>query len=82
MRYTDGMDFSKVFLLFENKAFNPIVYIVYVVVLIGVLWSSFLILYHLIRFGIGARPKIASFIFFIGLSALMLQSIIFYFLLA
>jgi hypothetical protein len=37
------------------------------VVLLVVFWiHTFVILYHLIRFGVGPRPKQVSLIFFIG----------------
>jgi hypothetical protein len=29
-------------------------------------WYAFAIVYHFLRFGIGAKPKIMAFIFFIG----------------
>ncbi len=39
------------------------------------LWYSFCIVYHLIRFGIGTKPKILAFIFFIGSFALFVIAI-------
>lgn len=36
---------------------------------------AFFIIYHLVRFGIGTKPKIIAFIFFIGSAFLFMQLI-------
>ena len=50
-----------------------------IIVVVGVIafWlNAFTILYHLIRFGVGTRPKQASLIFLIGSLVLFLLAII------
>lgn len=53
----------------------------FAVVLIVIYWiHCFVILYHLIRFGVGTRPKQASVLFFIGsvfLFILIILSVVF-----
>lgn len=41
--------------------------------------GGFIILYHLIRFGIGNQPKIAAFVFFSGSVILVLFTAVFFF---
>ena len=40
--------------------------------------GAFLILYHLIRFGIGSQPKAVAFVFFAGSIALVLLTMVAY----
>lgn len=40
--------------------------ILFIIALIIYIWYSFAIIYHLIRFGIGVKPKMIALIFFIG----------------
>ena len=39
---------------------------------------GFVIIYHLIRFGVGIQPKIVAFVFFVGSLILVLPTIVFY----
>mgnify|MGYP001597143917 CR=1 FL=1 len=60
--------FSKINLQSVLGALLFIVYWVYV----------FIIIYHLIRFGIGPQPKLLAFIFFIGSAAFLGLALVFY----
>lgn len=40
--------------------------ILFAIALIVYIWYSFAIIYHLIRFGIGVKPKMIALTFFIG----------------
>jgi len=40
---------------------------------------NFIIIYHLVRFGVGVQPKIFAIIFFLGTIFLFLATIILYF---
>lgn len=50
--------------IFENGFNLPL--IVFLVVLIIYFWYAFCIIYHFIRFGVGAKPKILALCFFLG----------------
>ncbi len=50
------------------------------IVAVVIYWiGAFIILYHLIRFGIGNRPKVVAFVFFAGSIVLLLFTMVFYF---
>jgi len=51
--------------LFFNNS-SGVVLVVFFVILVLYLWYAFSIIYHLIRFGIGTKPKTLALIFFIG----------------
>jgi hypothetical protein len=38
----------------------------FLVILVLYLWYTFAIVYHFVRFGVGIRPKILAFVFFVG----------------
>jgi len=46
--------------------FTLFVVIILFVATIAYLWFTFAIVYHLIRFGIGSRPKMIALVFLIG----------------
>lgn len=46
--------------------FSFAVIIILVIATIAYLWFTFAIVYHLIRFGIGSRPKAIALVFLIG----------------
>jgi hypothetical protein len=47
--------------------FNLNIFFIIPLIILGILfWYSFSIIYHLIRFGVGRKPKIIALIFFIG----------------
>ncbi len=46
--------------------FSLFAVIILVVATIAYLWFTFAIVYHLIRFGIGNRPKIIAIVFLVG----------------
>jgi len=52
----------------------PIIIIAGVLVIFWVL--AFIVLYHLVRFGVGRAPKIAAFVFFVGSLILMVVILI------
>ena len=53
--------------------------LIFLVILLIIYWiGGFIILYHLIRFGVGTRPKIAAFVFFIGSILLIVVAIALY----
>lgn len=55
----------------------PLSYIIFAIVLLAVItyWTTtFIIIYHLTRFGIGTQPKILATIFFFGSAFLSLVS--------
>lgn len=62
------------FLTFESLA-NLIAFAA--IILIIIYWvQTFVILYHLIRFGVGTRPKQAALVFFLGSLTLFLLLIL------
>lgn len=46
--------------------------IIFLIAVVAYWIGAFIILYHLIRFGIGSRPKMIAFIFFIGSVVILL----------
>lgn len=61
-----------IFNFFENISLGSII----AVVIFVVYWiEAFFIIYHLIRFGVGPRPKIFAMIFFIGSAVLFMAFI-------
>jgi RsiW-degrading membrane proteinase PrsW (M82 family) len=46
------------------------------VILAVYLWYAFCVIYHLLRFGIGAKPKLLALIFFIGSFILFLAVLV------
>lgn len=40
--------------------------------------GAFIVLYHLIRFGVGNQPKVTAFVFFAGSAVLMLFAFVYY----
>lgn len=54
----------------------PLVFLIFLLIIYWI--GGFIILYHLIRFGVGTRPKIASFVFFIGSILLIVIAIALY----
>ncbi|MGD0976685.1 MAG: hypothetical protein ABR875_00075 [Minisyncoccia bacterium] len=53
----------------------PFVSIILAIVIFGYWIYAFFIIYHLVRFGIGVRPKIFALIFFFGSMALFMLAI-------
>lgn len=45
---------------------TPFVIIILIVAVVAYLWFTFAIIYHLVRFGIGNRPKIIALVFLAG----------------
>jgi len=39
------------------------------------LWYTFAIIYHLLRFGIGIKPKLLAFVFLVGSFVLFLMTV-------
>jgi len=64
-------------LLFLNNGSN-ISLILFFLILGFYLWYAFSIIYHLIRFGVGVRPKILALTFFIGSFVLFVMVIVAY----
>lgn len=59
----------------------PLSFIVIALIILSILtyWTTaFIIIYHLIRFGIGTQPKILAGVFFFGSAFLSLISIFFF----
>jgi len=52
--------------------------ILFVIILSIYLWYTFAIVYHLIRFGVGTKPKRMALIFFVGSFILFSATVIFY----
>jgi len=52
--------------------------ILFAIVLVFYLWYTFSIVYHLIRFGVGTKPKRTALIFLVGSFLLFNLSIITY----
>ncbi|MCX6790905.1 MAG: hypothetical protein NTV62_01780 [Candidatus Gribaldobacteria bacterium] len=52
------LDFSNNVALFASIGF--------LIVAVIFFWYAFAMVYHFLRFGIGAKPKILAFIFFVG----------------
>ena len=53
-------------------------FILFALVLVFYLWYTFSIVYHLIRFGVGTKPKTTALIFLIGSFLLFTLAIITY----
>jgi len=66
---------ERLFTFINNINFTVALVILAVVIYLG---YGFLIIYHLIRFGIGANPKTASLVFFIGAAILLIFVLITY----
>ncbi len=52
------------FSLFSNGV--TISLVIFLIILAIYLWYGFSIIYHLIRFGVGVKPKILALVFFLG----------------
>ena len=61
-----------------DQLFSNIPLIVWLVATVAYWIGAFIILYHLIRFGIGNQPKVIAFVFFVGSFILFLFSLYFY----
>jgi hypothetical protein len=46
--------------------------VLFVIVLVFYIGYTFAIVYHLIRFGIGTKPKVAALVFFVGSMLLLI----------
>lgn len=47
----------------------------YIILFAIFIWYTFVMIYHLIRFGIGTKPKIFALVFFIGAVLLLIITI-------
>lgn len=64
--------------IYDFIAQLPILPIILVLAIVWYLINSFFIVYHLIRFGIGPKPKIIAFVFLAGSWALLIVAIMLY----
>lgn len=53
-------------------------FFIFMVIIAAYSWYTFSIVYHLIRFGVGRKPKVLTFIYFIGSFMLLGMSVIMY----
>lgn len=58
--------------LFNRLAALNLPLVVFALALVLYFIYTFIIVYHLVRFGIGTRPKLAALIFFVGTLALLM----------
>jgi hypothetical protein len=58
---------------FEN--WSTVSLVGFVIMLAVYLWYTFAIIYHLLRFGIGIKPKLLAFVFLVGSFVLFLMTV-------
>lgn len=65
--------------MYNNKIMLSYIPLVVIVILLLIYWIfAFIILYHLIRFGVGSMPKLSALIYFIGSLVLFFVVVIAY----
>lgn len=61
-----------------DQLFSNLPLILFLVAVLVYWVGAFIILYHLIRFGVGNLPKVTAFVFFAGSAVLMLFAFVYY----
>ncbi|MBU3668769.1 MAG: hypothetical protein FGM57_02245 [Candidatus Taylorbacteria bacterium] len=64
--------------MIEGVHIQQIAYIIFTFVILAYWTGAFVLLYHLIRFGVGMQPKKIAIIFFAGSLALSLIATLFF----